>query len=138
MIFNREHAAGIWCPMVRIARNQIATFDDCNDQRRIPASSRCVADQCGMWRWVDRAPEKRDQKTWWPEDDYPQIEPHRPAKVPADAVWIPLTGEGDDVQGGCWEELQVTFDAEHDAAIARRRGYCGLAGAPGIQEGAKS
>jgi hypothetical protein len=123
--------------MVRTSRNQIATFNDCDDQRRVPEACRCVADQCGMWRWTDPELEKRDQKTWWPEEDYPQVEPPRPEAVPADAAWVPLSGEGDDLQGGCWEELQATVDAEHDAAMAKRRGYCGLAGAPVIQKGAK-
>lgn len=132
MIFNLEQASSLWCPMVRTARNQIATLSDCETNLRVPESCRCVASQCGMWRWADPEPEVRKARTWWPDEDLPITEPPRPGKVPADAVWVPIIGEGEDMRGGCWEEQQQFVDADNATAAAGRRGYCGLAGAPVI------
>lgn len=71
-----EQAKELWCPMVRIARREIATeaaiiekptsvmhiperaeiVGGCNSDalggNRVPASCRCIADQCAMWRWA--------------------------------------------------------------------------------------
>lgn len=70
-----EEAQTLWCPMARIARREIAVeaatihkptsvehiheraeiVGGCNTDalggNRIPASCRCIADQCAMWRW---------------------------------------------------------------------------------------
>lgn len=70
-----EQARELWCPMVRIARREewheasgtagkpetqhelhIETIvGGCNTdalgRNRVPASCRCIADQCAMWRW---------------------------------------------------------------------------------------
>lgn len=143
----REQAAGLWCPMVRIARIE-STVDlgdkhagpveyvvgGCNTdalgRNRVPASCRCIADQCAMWRWVDRAISPREPATWWPNDEYPLEEPPRTKDVPASAVWVPLTGEGENAEGGYWTEDQVAVDAENAEENKGRRGYCGLAGSP--------
>lgn len=65
----RDQAATLWCPMVRMAHIE-DTVDlgerhagavehvvgGCNTDAlggtRVPASARCIADQCSMWRWV--------------------------------------------------------------------------------------
>lgn len=152
MMLTPEQAAATWCPMVRIARHETIRSESpaiggmvmvsdkshivggCNTDAlgrlRVPASCCCIAKKCAMWRWADKAPEPRDQATWWSDEDYPATEPPRPAKVPANAVWIPLTGEGEDMAGGCWEEPQDVVDADNAKAAAARRGYCGLAGSP--------
>lgn len=71
-----EQARALWCPMVRIARNESITIEKaaigdivhvteqryivggCNTDAlgglRVPASCRCIADQCAMWRWATR------------------------------------------------------------------------------------
>lgn len=68
MMLTREQAASTWCPMVRIARHEETV--DLNDKHsapvthivggcntdalggtRVPASCRCIADKCAMWRW---------------------------------------------------------------------------------------
>ena len=68
-----EQARALWCPMVRIERDESITIETaaiadmvqvteqrhiaagCNTDAlggcRIPASCRCVAEQCAMWRW---------------------------------------------------------------------------------------
>lgn len=65
MLMTREQAAATWCPMVRIARHETinpnSTAEEnhivagCNTDAlgklRVPASCRCIAEQCAMWRW---------------------------------------------------------------------------------------
>lgn len=155
-MLTRGQAAATWCPMVRVARNEVIeersptgggmelvsrethVVGGCNSASgmgrgpRNPISSRCIADQCSMWRWADREVSLREPATWWPQDDYPQVEPARPAEVPGDAVWIPLTGDEEEAEGGYWTEPSEKIDAEYEANNAGRRGYCGLAGAPVI------
>ena len=68
-----EQAQALWCPMVRIARDESITIEKavigdivnvteqrhivggCNTDAlgslRVPASCRCIADKCAMWRW---------------------------------------------------------------------------------------
>lgn len=70
-----EQAGEVWCPMVRIARDESVTvrtaistnLDSVKEERfivggcntdalgglRVPASCRCIADKCAMWRWAD-------------------------------------------------------------------------------------
>lgn len=62
-----EQARELWCPMVRIARRESTehycsspsvVVAGCNTDAlcglRVPASCRCIADKCAMWRWVER------------------------------------------------------------------------------------
>ena len=73
-----KQARTLWCPMVRIARREVAVeaaaiekptsvehihkrveiVGGCNTDAlggfRIPASCRCIADQCAMWRFIDK------------------------------------------------------------------------------------
>lgn len=61
-----EQAKDLWCPMARIAREEYradgtpesVVVSGCNTDalggNRIPASCRCVADQCAMWRWATK------------------------------------------------------------------------------------
>lgn len=67
-----EQAKELWCPMVRIARrepvavlqedgstksSEVAFYQtdgnntDALGGNRVPASCRCIADQCAMWQW---------------------------------------------------------------------------------------
>lgn len=130
MMLTPEQAAAVWCPMIRIGVLPNSGGPSAINDPTTKFHGNCVAAGCAMWRWADPAPEPRDQKTWWPDEEEPAIEPPRPAKVPADAVWIPLTGDGDDMAGGCWEEAQEVVEADNAKAAATRRGYCGLAGKP--------
>lgn len=75
MMLTREQAASTWCPMVRIARHEVTETRQpvgagglelvkeqhdivagCNTdalgRTRVPASCRCIADKCAMWRWA--------------------------------------------------------------------------------------
>lgn len=66
-----EQAKKLWCPMARVARREDLDRDrgptvivgGCNTDalggNRIPASCRCVASQCAMWRWAESYPEDR-------------------------------------------------------------------------------
>lgn len=64
MILTPEEAREKWCPMVRIARREDTkpyfygtevVVAGCNTdalgRTRVPASCRCIADACAMWRW---------------------------------------------------------------------------------------
>lgn len=147
-------AAGTWCPMVRIARHETVAAErhfpgpggspvvidqaqivgGCNTDalgvNRVPASCRCIAAGCAMWRWAEPAPEPRDPVWWWCHDEESEAEPARPAEVPASAVWVPFRVNGDDPDGGYWCEADEDVAADHAKAAAARRGYCGLAGKP--------
>lgn len=80
-----EQARTLWCPMVRIARNEVIEhrtgyMEDSRDERvivagcntdalgsnRVPASCRCIADKCAMWRWA--TPESAQYLTESTED----------------------------------------------------------------------
>lgn len=82
-------ARELWCPMARIARHEVTEVETartsgdppliamrtdhhivggCNTdalgRTRVPASCRCIADQCAMWRWAPSTtshPERRIQ-----------------------------------------------------------------------------
>lgn len=65
-----EQARELWCPMVRIARHEAIEYrtgymesyrdeqvivagcnTDALGSNRVPASCRCIAEKCAMWRW---------------------------------------------------------------------------------------
>ena len=60
-----EQAKALWCPMVRIARREVELYGRSEGQQhvvggcntdalegtRVPASCRCIAAECAMWRW---------------------------------------------------------------------------------------
>lgn len=64
-LVNEEQASQLWCPMVRTARRettqrdgvQIVVVGGCNTDalggNRVPASCRCIASKCAMWRWFE-------------------------------------------------------------------------------------
>jgi hypothetical protein len=69
-----KEATNKWCPMTRIARReserpegkslstgQVFVVGGCNTDAlggtRIPASCRCIASQCMMWRWTEGSDE---------------------------------------------------------------------------------
>lgn len=74
MLTTPEDARYLWCPMVRMARHEVVTVEGtpvgnltpvreehhvvagCNTDAlgrvRVPASCRCIADKCAMWRWA--------------------------------------------------------------------------------------
>lgn len=86
-MLTRGQAATTWCPMVRVARNEVIeersptgggielvirenhAVGGCNSASgmgrgpRNPISSRCIADQCAMWRWADREVSLREPAT---------------------------------------------------------------------------
>lgn len=155
MMLTIETAGVTWCPMVRIASmetlparehdgpdgDELVDAEDvlaagCNTGAlglsRVPASCRCIASRCAMWRWAEPAGKLRDRRTRWPDDELPVSEPSRPVDLPTTWAWIPLTGEGDDLEGGYWVESAADLEAEHARVIGERRGYCGLAGAPAV------
>lgn len=149
MTHTAAQAADLWCPMVRIARREdpdptapgtgtvvvAGVNTDALGRARVPASCRCIASACAMWRWTEPAPALRDEKTWWPEEDSQEavelmrtVEPPRPTEVGAGATWVPVTGPSDDCEGGYWTEDPAAVRAENAAGAARRLGLCGLAG----------
>jgi hypothetical protein len=143
---NTTHeAAKLWCPMARLphlapvyvmqedgtppkASGVAGAFESV----AVPGVVRCISSACAMWRWTDPAPERREAKTWWPEEDEPLVEPPRPTDVPVNAKWVPMEGEGDESAGGYWEEPDAVIEAEINETARYRRGYCGLAGRPEV------
>lgn len=80
MMLTPAQAAATWCPMVRAARAEIHPHNaadrksinertiivsGCNTdalgKTRVPASCRCIADQCAMWRWGETKTELQRQ-----------------------------------------------------------------------------
>jgi hypothetical protein len=134
--------------MVRIARREpvvpqprsiadaenVVVVAGCNTDAlyglRVPASCRCIAADCAMWRFADTTPEHRNPKLWWAEEDEPATEPPRPERVPASAEWVPYEAVDDGFDGGYWLESAEALSAEIAKAAAARRGFCGLAGKP--------
>lgn len=127
-MMTREQAEKTWCPMVRRARveqPQGATREivvagrstDALGGDRVPASCRCIADRCAMWRWAEEPATRRCVLT--DTNGQHTVEPERPLSVPSDwefCAYDPAEGEP-----SCWVE------PEH-IARQRRCGYCGLAG----------
>lgn len=103
--------------------------------------SPCRASDCMAWRWSDREPAKPLRTTYWPATEdaaelRSETEPSREGAteggdlvtVPATGVeWVPMEGEGDDCDGGFWEDTEEGVEARYREAVANRRGYCGLA-----------
>lgn len=128
-----EKARQLWCPMTRVARvepiqqsDQVgvdAVVGGCNTDRlggvRVPASCRCIADQCSMWRWAVRKPE-RIRRAAVPRTAASEKETNRPPGAEG-FEFLPYDDEtGDPAE---WVEPQ-------EMANARRLGCCGLAGVP--------
>ncbi|MDP2322524.1 MAG: hypothetical protein Q8N51_00650 [Gammaproteobacteria bacterium] len=101
-------AKQLWCPMAR------AAHPDAGD------AGLCLASGCAAWRYADGA---HPRARFAQHDDYEaEAEPGRPDGVPTDWRWIPRS-ESDSQDYPGWVE-------PYSAAVARRRGYCGLAGKP--------
>lgn len=68
MLMTANEAREKWCPMVRIARREVEMYGrsegqqhivaGCNTdalgRNRVPASCRCIASECAMWRWATK------------------------------------------------------------------------------------
>lgn len=139
----------LWCPMSRVAaldddgkgvsRGQ-SVFNRLQNGTEVamPNAGRCISSECAMWRWSMTAPALRDAEIWYPEDERDsavermrKVEPPRPEKVAADAIWVPVFGQLDDdtLDGGYWIESAATVSVDNERTAGMRRGYCGLAGA---------
>lgn len=90
--------------------------------KRVPASCRCIAKECAMWRWIDKKPERKFCAAPRPHHRA-TIEPPRPNGVPASWEWHP--DQNQEYQTAGW------IEPEHEA-MASRKGYCGLAGRPEV------
>lgn len=122
-----EQAKELWCPMVRIARREVvathcqdtadnlAIVGGCNTdalgKTRVPASCRCIGEQCAMWRWS----EDRPMRKIVPASSLTTV-PHPKNFVYHDA---------DENEGEPARYIET-----EESADARRRGYCGLANRP--------
>ena len=79
---------------------------------------RCIASDCMAWRWM---PEAGGRMRIYCPDRYATVEEGmtRPARA---ATWEFAPWDGDDYPAQ-WLEPEAEY-------LARRRGYCGLAGKP--------
>jgi hypothetical protein len=128
MLKTEKQAQEGWCPMVRsLARVHDApmapvaaanTYPYYSDDRRAE-SVNCIGSRCMMWRWGDNFNLRQKFHQATGEDATATTEPPRPAGVPADWTWEEY--EGDGYSG--WLEPEADM-------LARRVGYCGLAGHP--------
>ncbi len=85
--------------------------------RGLPEGITCFGSRCMAWRWA----ESWRQLVEMPanhKDSCSEAEPPRPPTLPQSWTWSP-PGDFDDL--GCWVEPA-------NEALARRMGYCGLAG----------
>lgn len=142
MSHTETQARELWCPMVRTARREIVTVDlsagtsdepvvvgGCNTDAlgrvRVPASCRCVASECAMWRWGHRASPQfikavdQDAAT----DEQARASQAQSAAIQPPADWGFIGPADDDVVG--WLEPEGDIRA-------RDKGYCGLAGRPEV------
>ena len=81
----------------------------------------CLASQCMAWRWHENVP---FTKVIHAADQNAIQEPIKPINVPDNWIFHPYDEE-DECFKAFWEE------PEPEASM-RRRGYCGMAGDPGI------
>lgn len=132
-----EQAKELWCPMVRIARREEwneasgtvgkkpdheihtqAIVGGCNTDAlggtRTPASCRCIADKCAMWRWGEGHPMRRIVNA----NVFNQNSPMSRNFIMHDA-------DENEGEPACYIETEESADA-------RRRGYCGMANRPGV------
>lgn len=129
-----KQASELWCPLKKLEPEGLDFFREQNIG--------CIGNKCAMWRWEKKnpLPEPRDAQCWYAHDDVvaaveepPRVD-YKGRPVPDHAVWVPLRGEGDDTEGGGWEESKEYVDAENrravELALDDARGYCGLAGRP--------
>ncbi len=133
MLLTEEEAKTKRCPVMRHCVNDRGVIQD--KDAPIYEHGTCIASQCAAWRLADQKPMKHYALLWWPEtEDIEALragEPPRPDYVPAYAAWVPVTGEGEETEGGCWQtpdDQVARIDAEN---LAKCRGFCGAFGKPG-------
>lgn len=137
-----------WCPFARagvyagngaVAVNRHVSDDLGADRDRASYDqTRCIGSACMAWRWVDKAPQRPEPKVVDFSfgtgdiafaDALAMPAPERPADVPAEFVWQPLSGsDWEDADGGFWIEPDAIVDERYQLACDKRQGRCGLAG----------
>lgn len=105
LLTEKEAQTGVICPMMQRAGD--------------PERTCCYGSGCAMWRWSDPC---LDQRTRRCINVYAVTEPERPLSVPSSWIFEPY----DDTDA----DLYAQWIEPMEDAIARRRGYCGLAGKP--------
>lgn len=101
MTVTEAEAKGKWCPYTRVSANE--------------KDENCIGSECMAWRWKDQ---QIFRKYVLADDPEATEEPDRYAKgIPETWVWQPFDGEDE----ACWIEPE-------NETLARRTGYCGLAG----------
>lgn len=114
MLMTEKDARTRWCPMARQPRFDLeVTALTCN----------CMATRCPMWRWDEVHTINLRRKFYQAtgEDAAAVRQPPRPTQVPHSWEWCPRDEEQGEWAG--WLEPEAEM-------LARRVGYCGLAGMP--------
>lgn len=133
MTYTEQEAKARICPHITYCENPYQVVEGQAAQYR---SSCCFASECMAWRWADPEPRLRGANARYADledeelDLYRDKEPERPADLPANWTWQPITGNGEELSGGFWEEPREIVKAENAGKKAARRGFCGLAGQP--------
>lgn len=116
-----EQAKELWCPMVRHEGGNGGSFNrgslNNNPTNRDSADSKtpiygcqCIGDQCAMWRWGEDRPMRRIVNA----NVFNQNSPTSRNFILHDADEL--------------EREPSSYIETEEAADARRRGYCGMAG----------
>lgn len=122
MTVTEQQAADKWCSMVRASaggedNNACNAGTGIRTGGRNPILARCIGSECMSWRWKDQHIYGKYVLADAPEATK---EPDRSANgIPETWVWQPFDGEDE----ACWIEPE-------EETLARRTGYCGLAGKP--------
>lgn len=116
-----KQAMGLWCPMVRVDLGKVSgNMDDvygvCGEWNT------CIASNCAMWRWADVTVARRrgTMSTAFELTSEP-LDERKERKIPDSWEWVFDPEEG----------VQSWFEPESNA-LARRTGFCGLAGTPAV------
>lgn len=122
MLMNEAEAKTKWCPMMQFVigpqdrKWQGAAYTNrCQELNTDKVN--CIASGCPMWRWAEdwhvriHNCDRKDMRA--------EKEPERPSYVPKAYIFISAD-----------EECEAHWVEPADDAMARRRGYCGLAGVP--------
>lgn len=121
-----------WCPYVRVLARPIAdvAVNRAMNTGAPDPDCMCLASGCMAWRWVINDPKR---KTWQLQTSSDEEVlrssdgPSRPEDVPANALWVPLTGDVEDYEGVYWNEPIDEYEPRVTAA-RKIHGYCGAFG----------
>lgn len=117
-----SQALSLWCPMVRLSPlppgNPNLAYLQPTTRGIEVQHGNCIGSRCAMWRWADET----KRRIHWASVQGAHTEEEAGTKPDLCEGWEFRPAEDDPA---CWVEPE-------DRAMARSRGYCGLAGKPEV------